>query len=75
MMKRIDINQTLYELCNQYPEVILIMENLGFENISKPTMLQTVGRVMTIPKGCRVKGIPIETVIHAFQKEGFEIIQ
>lgn len=75
MMKKIDINQTLYEICNQYPEVVLIMENLGFENISKPTMLQTVGRVMTIPKGCRMKGIPIETVISAFQKDGFEIIQ
>lgn len=75
MMKKIDLNQTLYEICNQYPEVVLIMENLGFENISKPTMLQTVGRVMTIPKGCRMKGIPIETVISVFQKDGFEIIQ
>lgn len=75
MIKRIDLNQTLYEICNQYPEVVLIMENLGFENISKPTMLQTVGRVMTIPKGCRVKGIPLETVINTFKNDGFEIIQ
>ncbi len=73
MSKTIHLNQTLYEICNQYPEVVSIMQSLGFENISKPTMLQTVGRVMTIPKGCRVKDIPLDTVIATFQSHGFEI--
>jgi hypothetical protein len=73
MSKTINLNQTLYEICTQYPEVVSIMQSLGFENISKPTMLQTVGRVMTIPKGCRVKDIPLDTVIETFQSHGFEI--
>lgn len=73
MSKTIHLNQTLYEICTQYPEVVSIMQSLGFENISKPTMLQTVGRVMTIPKGCRVKDIPLDTVIETFQSHGFEI--
>ena len=59
MTKVIDINQTIYELYNQYPEIITIMSELGFDNISKPGMLQTVGRVVTLPKGCRMKGIPL----------------
>jgi hypothetical protein len=75
MSKTINLNQSLYEICTQYPEVISIMESLGFENISKPTMLQTVGRVMTIPKGCRVKDIPLETVIYTFENHGFELIK
>jgi hypothetical protein len=75
MSKTINLNQSLYEICTQFPEVISIMESLGFENISKPTMLQTVGRVMTIPKGCRVKDIPLETVIHTFENHGFELIK
>ncbi|WP_066057215.1 DUF1858 domain-containing protein [Robertmurraya korlensis] len=75
MSKTINLNQSLYEICTQFPEVISIMESLGFENISKPTMLQTVGRVMTIPKGCRVKDIPLETVIHTFENHEFELIK
>ncbi len=73
MTKVIDINQTIYELYNQYPEIITIMSELGFNNISKPRMLQTAGRVMTLPKGCRMKGIPLETANTAFQRHGFSI--
>ncbi len=73
MSKTIHLNQTLYEISTQYPEVVSIMQSLGFENISKPTMLQSVGRVMTIPKGCRMKDIPLDTVIATFQSHGFEI--
>ncbi|RSK25698.1 DUF1858 domain-containing protein [Bacillus sp. HMF5848] len=75
MPKEIDLNQTLYDLCTQYPEVTSIMVQLGFENIAKPSMLQTAGRVMTIPKGCRMKEIPLETVIATFQEHGFKIIE
>lgn len=73
--KSIDIQQTLFDLCKQYPEVISIMTSLGFENIAKPGMLQTAGRVMTIPKGCRMKNIPLETVIQKFEEQGFKIIE
>ena len=73
MTKIIDINQTIYELYNQYPEFITIMSELGFDNITKPGMLQTAGRVMTLPKGCRMKGIPLQTVITALQQHGFSI--
>ncbi len=73
MTKVIDINQTIYELHNQYPEIITIMSELGFDNITKPGMLQTAGRVMTLPKGCRMKNIPLQTVITAFQNHGFSI--
>jgi len=73
MEKTIDLNQTLYELCSKHPDIIPIMVQLGFENITKSGMLQTAGRVMTIPKGCRMKDIPLQTVITTFQENGFII--
>ena len=73
MTKIFDLNQTVYELCNQYPEIISIMVEIGFENIIKPSVLQTAGRVMTLPKGCRMKGISLDTVKEAFQHNGFTI--
>ena len=74
MTKILDLNQSVYELCNQYPEIISIMVEIGFENVIKPSALQTVGRVMTLPKGCRMKGISLDTVKEAFQHNGFKII-
>lgn len=58
---------------NYYTEVIDIMANLGFDEIKKPAMLNSVGRIMTIPKGAKAKGISIPVVIAELIKNGFEI--
>lgn len=63
MSKKIDLNQSVYDITKTYPEVIDIMVNLGFDEIKKPAMLNSVGRIMTIPKGAKSKGISIPVVI------------
>ncbi|UII56363.1 DUF1858 domain-containing protein [Cytobacillus spongiae] len=73
MEKIIDLTHSVCEICTQYPDILPLMQKLGFENITKPGMLQTAGRVMTIPKGSRMKGIPLETILDAFQKAGYTI--
>lgn len=49
-MKSIDLRQPIQKLCAQYPELIDIMRELGFTEITEPGMLATAGRFMTIPK-------------------------
>lgn len=71
--KIIDFNQTVCDLAIQYPEIIPLLKELGFEHITKPSMLQTAGRVMTIPKGCRMKGISFDIVKKTFENNGFMI--
>lgn len=73
IMKVIDMNQTVHDLVSQHPELIPILKQLGFEHITKPGMLQTAGRVMTIPNGCRMKGISFALVKHTFKTNGFKI--
>lgn len=73
MTKSIDFHLTVYDLTTQFPEIIPILKDLGFENIIKPGMLQTAGRVMTIPNGCRMKGISFDTVKETFINNGFNI--
>ncbi|NLY96172.1 MAG: DUF1858 domain-containing protein, partial [Clostridiaceae bacterium] len=51
MSKAIDLSKSVYEICKEYPEVVDIMRDLGFENITNPAMMKTAGRFMTIPKG------------------------
>jgi hypothetical protein len=73
MKKTIDLKMTVNELVKAYPEIVEIMKELGFENITDPKMLATVGRFMTIEKGAAMKRIDLETIKETFGKRGFEI--
>ena len=69
--KMLDLNKSVYELTQEYPEVVEIMASLGFTDITKKAMLMSVGRVMTIPKGAKMKGIAMEKILAAFKEHGF----
>ncbi len=74
-MKAIDLNQPVQKLCAQYPELIGIMRQLGFAEITKPGMLATVGRLMTIPKGAAMRGIDMETIRKTLVENGFDVTE
>ncbi|MDF2532933.1 MAG: hypothetical protein K0Q65_2514 [Clostridia bacterium] len=73
MDKQIDLNKSVYELCSQYPEVIQIMQEIGFKDIANPAMLNTAGRFMTIAKGAAMKNIDMDMIRKAFSAKGFEV--
>ncbi|KWX74853.1 DUF1858 domain-containing protein [Paenibacillus jilunlii] len=75
MSKSLNMDESIFELVSRYPEVVDIMVELGFRDITKPGMLQTAGRFMTLSKGITMKKMDRETVRQAFQRHGFEIIQ
>lgn len=75
MSRVIDINKSVYELIKEYPEIADIMKSIGFESITDPLMVNTVGRYMTIPKGALMKKINLDTVIKEFEANGFTIIR
>ena len=72
--KILDLRKTVFELAHENPEVIEILKELGFENITNPVMMKTAGRVMTLPKGAIMKGLDLEKVKEAFRQKGFHII-
>ena len=71
--KTIDLSKSVYELSNQHPEIIDILKELGFQDITKPGMLSTVGRCMTIPKGAAAKKIDLASIKNAMLGHGFVI--
>ena len=73
MDKTVDFTRTVYEICRENPEIVEIMTELGFENISNPAMLNTAGRFMTIPKGAAMKGIDLEKIKDEFIRRGYQI--
>lgn len=73
MTKKLDLNLTVYELVTAYPELADIMAELGFSEIKKAPMLNSLGRIMTIPKGAALKNIPMEKILAKFAEAGFEV--
>lgn len=73
--KRIDLSKTVYELCGADPGVAEVLKDLGFTDITKPGMLQTAGRFMTIPKGAALRRVDMELIKQAFTARGYEITE
>ncbi len=73
MNKKIDLNKSVFELSQEYPELIEIMAGLGFTEIKKKPVLHSVGKIMTIPKGAKMKNISITDVVATLMNNGFEI--
>lgn len=64
---------SIYELVTTYPDVKQIMSELGFVDIVKPGMLQSVGRIMTLEKGARMKSLDWATIVAEFNKHGYTL--
>lgn len=73
-MKKLDLNKSVYELTEQYPELIDILDGLGLHDITKKAMRNSVGRIMTIPKGAKAKSIDVSKVIYALISHGFVLV-
>jgi hypothetical protein len=67
----INANESVFDLVRKYPEIKDIMVEIGFENITKPGMLQSAGRFMTIKKGAVMKGIDVKKIKRVFYENGF----
>lgn len=74
MRKKLNLNKTVFELTQEYPELVDIMAELGFTEIKKKPMLHSVGKIMTIPKGAKMKNISMMDVVTALISNGFELI-
>ncbi len=73
IIRKIDLSKSIFELCKEYPELPDIMAKIGFTDITKPGMLSTVGRFMTIPKGAAMKKISLDEIEEKLSDHGFEV--
>ncbi len=73
MAKELDLSKSVYELVEMYPELKDTLYKLGFKEITKPGMLQSVGRIMTIPKGATQQGISMGKVVMTLMAKGYRL--
>lgn len=70
-MEKISINVPIKQLIEKHPKIKDIMYSLGFVHIVNPTMLNTVGKIITIKKGVEKHKLDMEMVKQTFLNEGF----
>lgn len=70
-MIKISFEETVYSLINKHPDINGIMVEAGFANITKPGMIDTVGRIMTIKKGAKMKEISLDELKALFLQHGY----
>ena len=73
MMKHIDLKKNVYELTETYPELIEVLKEMGFLGITNPIARKTLGKVTTIPQGCKRQGKDLNEVIKKLKELGFEV--
>ncbi len=74
MAKKLDLSKSVYELVEEYPELREVLAGLGFSEITKDAMLYSVGKLTTIPKGAKMKGIEMMDVVMTLMQSGYELI-
>lgn len=72
-MKKIALDESIYELVKKYPEIKNILFELGFEDIIKPGMIQTVGKFMNLKKGAILKKTDLTIIIKKMEANGFQV--
>jgi hypothetical protein len=72
-MKEIDLNKNVYDLTEAYPELVDILKSLGFLGVGNPVVRRTLGRMTTIPEGCRKQGKDLNEVIKTLEEAGFRV--
>lgn len=73
--KIIDFSVPIKKLADEYPDFIQIMVDCGFTRIKIPGLLNTVGRVMTIPLGAQAMKIDLNKIKQAFEQKGYKVIE
>ena len=73
-MKKIDPHKSIYELTEEFPELIEILKDMGFIGVINPIIRKTIGRKTTLLEGIKKQGKDLEEVFKKLKDKGFEIL-
>lgn len=71
--KTIDLNRTLFDLTEEYPELIDILCEIGLEGVIHPEMRRTGGKIMPVIEGLKRHGVVLENAVKTLEEKGFNV--
>ena len=72
-MKTIDLTKSIYELTEDYPELIEILKEQGFLGVANAVTRNTIGRITTIPQGAKKMGKDLDELVRLLEEKGFTV--
>ena len=73
-MKELDLNKSVYDLTEEYPELVDVLKDLGFAGLAFPAVRKALGKKMTLPAGCEKQKIELAVVISQLEDLGYKVI-
>lgn len=70
----LDLTRSLYDLTEEYPELIPIFLEMGLEGAANPILRQTVGRKLPVAEGLQRHGISLEEARSKLAHKGFTVL-
>ncbi len=73
-MKNINFDEPVASLIEKFPNLKNILKDLGFTEITNPLALSTVGKMVSIKKGAKIKNIDLDLIKEKLREEGFNLV-
>ena len=73
-MKNINLDEPVANLIEKFPNLKNILKDLGFTEITNPIALSTVGKMVSIKKGAKIKNIDLDLIKEKLREEGFNLV-
>lgn len=73
MDNQIDLTIPVKQVIDAHPEIVDILVDLGFSPLANPAMRNTVGKIVSLEKGCKMINLPIEKLITELNWNGYTI--
>lgn len=71
--KIVDLDATLFDVTEKYPELIDVLFEAGFMGVKNPAMRTSHGRQMTLRAGCGHLGIDQAALAAALEAKGYSV--
>ncbi len=72
MKKVVNSNASIYEIIKTYPELIELFSKIGFNELTNQNIINTLGRVLTIPTYAKEKNINIDMITKTFADHNYD---
>lgn len=72
--KVIDLKRTLFDLTEEYPELIDIFFKIGLEGVIHPEMRRTGGKNIRVIEGLKHHSVDLEDAVKALKEKGFKVL-
>ena len=74
-MKTLNLNQSVYEATQQYPELIGIIASLGFPQIRNAYLRRVIGSRFTLNEAIKELGLNRGRMFAILKQRGFQVIE